>query len=132
MKILQSIILTIAFVFSGILMNAQNKEIAFEYKKLPIEKTAHFGFDENYNTGVKYYNEAIASLKNVKELSSEELDPLNNRVIEKMKMALPYFEKAYKINSEDKNVLEALSGCYFSLNDQANFEKYRKERDAIK
>jgi tetratricopeptide (TPR) repeat protein len=133
MKPLQSAILTVAFMFLGFLISAQDKVKDFEFKELKPEKTVHSEFDKNYNNGIEHYNAAIKQLHETSEFAKlEELEALQKTTLDQIKLALPYFEKAYKINSKDKNVLEALTGCYFSLNDKTNFEKYKKELAAIK
>jgi tetratricopeptide (TPR) repeat protein len=127
MKPLQSSILTVAFMFSGFLINAQDKAKDFEFKELKPEKTVHSEFDKNYSSGIEHYNAAIKQLAGKSEFATlEELEALQKSTQDQIKLALPYFEKAYKINSKDRNVLEGLAGCYFSLNDNANYEKYKK------
>lgn len=132
MKPLQYKIAIVLFMFFCFSMNAQDKAGNFEFKELKNEKSVHSEFDKNYNSGVEHYNAAIKQLGVNTDISLEELEALQKSILDQIKLALPYFEKSYKINPKDKNVLEALSGCYFSLNDNANFEKYKKELAAIK
>lgn len=133
MKTLSAKITTILFMFFCFSVNAQDKTTNFEFKELKPEKTVHSEFDKNYNSGIEHYNAAIKKLHETSEFAKlEELEALQKTTLDQIKLALPYFEKAYKINSKDKNVLEALTGCYFSLNDKTNFEKSKKELAAIK
>lgn len=128
MKTLATKIATVLFVLFCFTINAQDKAKDFSFKELKTEKSNKSEFDKNYNAGIEHYNAAIKLLTGNSEfVVLEELEALQKSTQEHFKQALPYFEKAYKINPKDKNVLEALSGCYFSLNDQANFEKYKKE-----
>lgn len=131
MKLLHFKIVTVAFIFMCFSMNAQDKANSHQLNELKVEKTTDSEFDKNYNKGVEHYNAALKLVAKSEYDAVDELSELQKQTMDEMKQALPYFEKAYKIDSKNKNVLNALSGCCFTLNDKANYEKYQKELSAL-
>lgn len=131
MKSIQFKIATFVLVFFCFSINAQDKANNHQLEELKIDKTTDSEFDKNYNKGVAHYNAALKFVARSEYDTVDELSELQKQTIDEMKQALPYFEKAYTIDSKNKNVLNALSGCCFALNDKVNYEKYQKELSAL-
>ncbi len=90
-------------------------------------------FDANYNLGVLYYNKAVeieqASEKETNDLKFEALMVQRD---EKFKEALPFLEKAYRINSDDLPTVEALRNIYYRLKMDAKMEDMTKKMQELK
>lgn len=76
----------------------------------------------NYNLGVLYYNKAVSMIADLdyNDIDIFAISELEDRSIQLFDIALPYLQHANHINPYDINILEGLSGIYFSLRD---FEK---------
>ncbi len=84
-------------------------------------------YDANYNLAVIHYNKAREVIHELNELSLDEYRKQEAAYAEKapvyFKDALPYFEKAVEVASDDDlQLLETLQGIYLKLNmkDQAS------------
>ena len=123
--------LLIVTLFSTFLFS-QEKNTHFTYEQLPDENNVNAQFLENYKNGILHYNKAISLFKKQDhDPTLEELSSLQKETTAEFKLALPFFENAYKIHSKDENVLKGLSGIYFALDDIENMAKYRKELDEL-
>jgi tetratricopeptide (TPR) repeat protein len=73
-----------------------------------------------YNLGI----ESRAVADNISDVASynAEIEKVNNY----FKEAIPYFEKAYSINSKDSDAVFALRNIYYSLGNNAEYEKWDK------
>jgi hypothetical protein len=88
--------------------------------------------DANYNMGILYYNEAVTKIQESEyETDLIALSQLQDECIEIFKKSLPYMEKAYALDPNNKNVLLGLSGIYFSLNDEAKSNEFKAKYDAL-
>lgn len=119
--------LLIVSLFSTFLFS-QDKSTHFTYEQLPDENNVNALFLENYKNGIVHYNKAVNMIKgHGNDLNLDALDEIRKETVAEFKLALPFFENAYKIHSKDENVLKGLSGIYFALDDIENMAKYRKE-----
>jgi tetratricopeptide (TPR) repeat protein len=92
-------------------------------------------FDAQFYLARLMYAEAAALKKEMSDLGISAADKkkrfdLDKELVEKLKIALPYWEKAEKINPNDQDVLDALYSIYGDLDmpDQAKrIEKKYKE-----
>ena len=90
-------------------------------------------FGTNYNLGALFFNSAI-------EQNNKANSTSNNSVYKKLKAkaeglfgkALPYLEKAYEIDSKDKNTLLSLKQLYYMNGDYKKSEEMKKEIAALK
>ncbi|MFQ3576021.1 MAG: tetratricopeptide repeat protein [Cytophagales bacterium] len=88
--------------------------------------------DANYNLGILYYNEAVTKIQESEyETDLIALSQLQDDCIEIFKKSLPYMEKAYSLDPNNKNTLLGLSGIYFSLNDEAKSNEFKAKYDAL-
>ena len=90
-------------------------------------------FGTNYNLGALYFNTAIEQNNKANATS-------NNAVYKNLKAkaeglfskALPYLEKAYEIDSKDKNTLLSLKQLYYMNGDYQKSEEMKKEIEGLK
>ena len=95
-------------------------------------------FDATYSIGALYYNKAASFVDKLNELATD-LSPAGMKAYDETKAemdalfkeALPYFEKADKINSEDRNTLIALREIYARLNMLDKSEKFKARLEAL-
>jgi len=118
--------------------NVKNKTRYNEYKNKALEcynkvlKVNPNHLDANYNMGILYYNEAVTKIQESEyETDLIALSQLQDECIEIFKKSLPYMEKAYALDPNNKNVLLGLSGIYFSLNDEAKSNEFKAKYDAL-
>ena len=103
----------------------ENAETA--YKKA-IELKATY-FDAYYNLGALYINIASELSKQANNLPLEktkEFDEFKNKANKLLQQALPYLEKAIKLQSTDQNTQNALKEIYKKLSKTKNSEIIKK------
>ncbi len=88
----------------------------------------------NYNLAVLYYNEAVNLIN---QLDYDEVDlvafsQIEDKSIVLFKQSLPFMEKAYQRNPNDRNTIEGLAGIYFSLRDYDKSNEYKEKLNSIK
>ena len=96
-------------------------------------------FDATYSIGALYYNKAAGMAEGINALASDytkagtaKYDAAKKEMDAIFGEALPFFEKADKINGEDMNTLIALKEIYAR---QSNFDKsneYKAKIEAAK
>jgi len=90
----------------------------------------HWG--ANYNLGILYYNKAVDKIDNLDyETDLITLDLIEDECAELFRQALPYMQKAYKLNSKRRDVLSGLAGIYFSLNELDKSQEIKKELELL-
>lgn len=87
----------------------------------------------NYNAGIIYYNNGadLAVQADPFKFTGDiiELDNMLSRSAELFEEALPYLHRAYRIDPKHIGTLEGLTGCYYGLNDDDNYNKFQKMLD---
>jgi tetratricopeptide (TPR) repeat protein len=87
-------------------------------------------FDPNFNIGIMYYNKGADLIIYMDPLTPiEEIPVIESRAQENFKKALPYLHEAHKLDPTRSDILEAITGCYFGLQDNENYNKYQKILD---
>lgn len=87
----------------------------------------------NYSLGIIYYNQAVDIInKQNYNIDFTTLAQIQDDCVILFKKALPYAQKAYTLDSKNKNVLEMLSGIYFGLNDLDKSNQYKAELETLK
>lgn len=110
-----------------------NKEKALEYygKALALEPEL---FDAIYNTGALYYNMAVANITAANELplnKQKEYDGLKKEAEANFNKALPFFDKALEVKSDDLNTLIALKEIHAQLGDMTKSKEYKERYEAL-
>ncbi len=87
----------------------------------------------NYNTAILLYNEAVRKINNMNyDVGLTELNMTQDESVDIFKRALPYMEKAYLLEPQNKNTVIGLSGIYFSLNDEAKYKEFKLIAESMK
>jgi len=104
-------------------INAQEKSIFYCLKAL---ETDSLNYQANFNIGIVYYTIGVDFITNVDPLITIEQLMLNQKRAEDAFLkAVPYLKKCEQINPTDINVLIALMGCYYGLNNELEYLKYQ-------
>jgi len=99
----------------------RDKAIKTYEKALALKTTdSKILYNINYNLGVLYYNPAVISYKKKDEANKQEYEYL-------FKKAVPYLEAAYKIEPNNRNVINMLMKSYQTLNETGKAEAIEKE-----
>lgn len=110
-----------------------NTEKALEYYAKALELEPKM-FDAIYNTGAVYYNMAVANITAANELplnKQKEYDNLKKEAEANFNQALPYFDKALEVKSDDLNTLIALKEIHAQLGDMAKSKEYKDRYEAL-
>ena len=109
--------------------NLGNFEKAENAYKEAVDIKSDF-YDALYNLGVMYYNKGGDMLKkanNIKDFKRYEIE--KNKADETMLKGLPYIEKCYTIEPDDKNILLVLKELYYR---NGNEDGYKTVSDKLK
>lgn len=108
-------------------------DLAMEYFNKALEIDPN-DFDAIYSIGALYYNSAANYTKEINKYANDfsaegtrKYNELKKEMLALFDKALPYFEKAYKINPNDLGVLQALSEIY-ARKDMLDKAKFYREK----
>ena len=112
---------------------SDSEEAAKSYLKA-IEIDANF-FDAYYNLGAVYFNNGVKLVDEANKVPAKDYEKYESIMAKsnvEFKKALPYMEKAYNINNNSKESIEALKNIYFrfrSESDEMNkkFQEYNEK-----
>lgn len=84
-------------------------------------------YSANYGIGISYYNQGAdyITTMNPFETSLDEINSIQNKSIEMFKKGEPYLKRAFKINPNEKEVVEGLTGIYYSLNEDDEYNYFK-------
>ncbi|MEO9533580.1 MAG: hypothetical protein ABJG68_01170 [Crocinitomicaceae bacterium] len=103
------------------------KGIHFFQLVLDIDKDQ---FGPNLNIGVMYYNNGADLIMNMDPLTPiEDIPLIEEKAQDYFSKALPFLLEANRIEPERVDVIEAITGCYYGLQDDENYNKYQKILD---
>ncbi len=118
----------------GTIYDSKDKDFdkAAEYYKKAISFKADY-FDANYNLGALYFNQAVdIYTKANDEKDDKKYKALKEQGDSKMKLALPYLEKAFQLEPKDLSTLESLKNVYYRLQMMDKYEDFKKKIDEVK
>ena len=96
-------------------------------KVLELDSTQ---FDPNFNIGIMYYNKGADLIIYMDPLTPiEEIPVIESKAQENFRKALPYLHEAHQIDPTRSDILEAITGSYFGMQDNENYNKYQKILD---
>jgi len=96
------------------------------YKKA-IELDDEF-FEAQYNLGVLYFNQGIALTNVANEIKDNAKYAIaKEKADNKFKESVPYLERAYELNREDKSLANTLSQLYYRLQMNDKYEAINEE-----
>ena len=113
----------------------KDKEGAMESYKKAVEVDAD-NFNANFNLGVLLINQATEVIKEQNNLGisdadlkkAEELEPV---IEEKLKMAVPQWEKVHELDANDRTAIETLEYIFKQLKQYDLAESYTVKREAL-
>ena len=125
---MRKIILITAIAFLGLhVANAQYSAPSDE--ETHVINAAESSPDDvsaNYNAAIHYYNAGVENLGDGdligKDLHSPEYEEVGRLFIQ----ALPYAERAYHLDPENREVVNLLMGIYFGLNDMPRYDELKR------
>jgi len=83
-------------------------------------------FDCNRGIGISYYNQGADLIMNMNPFATdlEEIDYVQTKSINILKKGEPYLLIAFAQDNNNIDVVEALTGIYYSLNETEKYEKF--------
>lgn len=110
-----------------------SEEAAKCYTKA-IEIDANF-FDAYYNLGAVYFNNGVKLVDEANKVPAKDYEKYESIMAKsnvEFKKALPYMEKAYEINNNSKETIEALKNIYFRFRSEGEemnkkFQEYNEK-----
>lgn len=106
-----------------------DKAISYILKALDLEPENP---DYLSHIGRMYYNRGLEERTKADDTKDSKLaQALEEQYKASFRQSIPYFEKAYKLNSEDRDAIFALRNMYYSLNNNAEFEKWNTEFEKL-
>ena len=92
--------------------------------------------DATYSIGSLYFNKAVKYANEMNNLTTSKADQarydeLNGEIKKLFEQALPYFEKAEKMDPDDRNTLIALKEIYARQNDFEKSKMYKERLEAM-
>lgn len=115
-------------------LNNIDEAVAAYTKAIEIDPTM---FDAYYNIGAIYFNNGVKLVEEANKVPAKEVekyDALMANANDEFKKAMPYMEKAYGVNPNSKEAMEALKNIYFrfrSDSDEMN-AKYQDFNEKLK
>jgi tetratricopeptide (TPR) repeat protein len=87
-------------------------------------------FGPNLNIGVMYYNNGADLIMNMDPLTAlEDIPIIEENAQTYFQTALPFLLESHRIEPERIDVIEAITGCYYGLQDDDNYNKYQQILD---
>lgn len=119
----------------GYLYDAANElDEAISWYKKSVEKNPEY-FDALYNIGVDYYNKGADILHKAQEMDLDTYKKEGKMVEEEanavFKDALPYFEKAHEVRSDDVPTLETLQTLYSLMKNYDKVNEVQQKLEAL-
>jgi len=87
-------------------------------------------FKPNFNVGIMYYNQGADLIMNMDPFTPiEEIPLIESEAQEGFNKGLPFLLKALELAPERIDIVEAITGCCYGLQDNDNYMKYQKILD---
>ena len=103
------------------------KGVAFFEKVLSLDPNQ---FQPNFNVGIMFYNNGADLIMNMDPLTPiEEIPVIEENAQNSFKEALPFLLEAHSMQTDRTDVIEAITGCYYGLQDDENYAKFQKILD---
>lgn len=108
-----------------------------EYFERGLQKQPD-NFDALYSLGALYYNRAATMTKELNALADDiskegikKYDAKRKEIFDQFDIALPYFQKAEKMNPNDVNTLIALKEIYVKKDDITTSNEFKKRLETV-
>ncbi len=92
-------------------------------------------YDSYYNIGVLIYNKGVKYIEEANRIPAKEIEKYDATIAKaniEFKNSLPYFERAFEINSNDKFTAETLKNIYFRYRNESPEMKSKYDEIVIK
>lgn len=119
------------FALGVVKENLDKKDEGAEAYKKSLEVDPDY-YNSNMNLAILYFSKASELINAANEIPVNEIEKYDAAKAEAMvelKKAVPYFEKAYELNPDNKNVLLDLKEAYGQLNDTENYNRVKEMID---
>lgn len=84
----------------------------------------------NFNVGITFYNKGADLIMNMDPLTPiEKIPEIEAQAQDLFHKALPYLIKSHELEPQRIDVIEAITGCYYGLQDDENYLAYQKLLD---
>ena len=95
------------------------------YKVISIDS---MNYSANYGIGISYYNQGADIVEGMDPFSTdiEEIDRIQNESIALFKKGKKKKKRAFQVNPNEKEVVEGLTGIYYSLNEEKEYEYFQQ------
>ena len=124
----------LSFIKASLNSQLNENDKAMEgYKKTLEIQPDHL--DANYNMGILYYNSSINHLKTADSFKNSNQEKYNSEkdiFINEIKKAVPYLEKAHKLDGSNKNTILCLLDIYKRLQRKEQYNALKLELDNMK
>lgn len=126
---------TLYYSLGYLLDQTGDKAGAVEAYKKALEIKPDY-FEANFNTGVYYYNEAIAKQNEINNLGISKEDQAKRKELQPLvpqyfKNARPYFEAAIATNPDDVSILETLELIYMQIGEDEKAKEITSRLEAL-
>lgn len=100
---------------------------AIKYFNLVLEIDS-MNYSANYGIGISYYNQGADIVEGMDPFSTDlvEIDRIQDESMALFKKGEPYLKRAFEVNPDEKEVVEGLTGIYYSLNENKEFEYFQQ------
>lgn len=118
------------FSLGSVYDNLSRFDEAEEAYKQALSRNSDY-FEANYNIGALYFNRAVSMVNDANSIPTNQNTKYKAAVEEAnlvFELALPFLEKAYDLNSEDKETIRSLKDIYIRMN---NEEKYQEMKSKL-
>ncbi len=99
-------------------------------KVIEIDKN---NYTANYGIGISYYNQGADYIIHLDPFESdlEKINYTQGKAIEMFRNGEPYLKTAYQINPNEKEVVEGLTGIYYGLNEEEEYNYFKNLLDKM-
>lgn len=94
------------------------------YKEIVLQDSDNW--NANYNLGILVYNRAVSIIKAIDyDVDLFEVDKLQTECVKLFFESLPYMKRAHDLNPTMSEPIAGLSGIYFSLHEEEQYDLYK-------
>jgi len=107
--------------------NLNKKDEAIEAYKTSLEVDPDY-YNSTMNLAILYFQIASKKMTAANEIDVREIEKYNiakEDALQELKLAIPYFEKAYALKPENVNILLDLKEAYGQVNDKENYNRIK-------
>jgi hypothetical protein len=110
--------------YASLLEKSDREKAILTYKKVIVIDTANS--IALYNLGALYYEKGKTMLETAKNTKdNQQYTILTDDAMDSFRTAKPYFERAFAVEPESLEIIQALKTIAFILEDEADYQKYK-------